>query len=81
MTNPTPHDSPRYVLCPGWITSKNDGQRHFIDAGQLAHLYGVRLNNCLIRHGSTLRGANSQNKVFLYPRFDGDYILPPLPDV
>lgn len=34
--------APRYLLCPGWVTSQTDGQSHYIGAHQLARLYGVR---------------------------------------
>jgi hypothetical protein len=36
----------RYVLCPGWVSSVNDGDRHFIGYDQLMGLYGLRPNQC-----------------------------------
>jgi hypothetical protein len=80
--NPTAADRrPRYVLCPGWVTSQNDGEQHYIDAMQLARLYGVDLRNCLIRPARrSLDSADYAGKVFLHPRFDGDYRLPTLSD-
>lgn len=32
----------RYVLHPGPIISKNDGDLHYINAPRLARLYGLR---------------------------------------
>ena len=37
-----------YVLCPGWVRSRTDGDAHFIGARQLAHLYGVSMAECLV---------------------------------
>jgi len=38
----------RYILRPGTVTSRTDGDRHFITAGQLARLYGVNPAECLV---------------------------------
>jgi hypothetical protein len=38
----------RFVLHPGYVTSPNDGDRHYIGARQLADLYGVRLSECVV---------------------------------
>lgn len=38
----------RYAVCPGWVTSENYGDRHFIDFGALTWLYGVRPSECLL---------------------------------
>lgn len=35
-------EMPKYVVCPGMVTSETDGQMHYIDAIQLMRLYGVR---------------------------------------
>jgi len=82
MTVPTAADCrPCYVLCPGWITSQNDGDQHYIDSLQLARLYGVSLRDCLIRPArGSLHSADCAGKVFLHPRFDGVYRLPTLSD-
>jgi hypothetical protein len=72
---------PRYVLCPGWIISKNDGDWHYISATKLAKCYGVNLRDCLIqRPRRILHPRFYPRMVFLEPRFDGDYRLPPLPN-
>lgn len=76
--------SKRYVLCPGWVTSKNDGDRHYITAEQLAQLYGVPMAECLVYApqkwwpASLLRREQErcQELTRLEPRYDGDYRLP-----
>lgn len=37
----------RYVLHPGYVTSKNDGDQHFIGGPRLAQLYGVDIRQCV----------------------------------
>jgi hypothetical protein len=39
----------KFLICPGWVTSKNDGDRHYITAHQLMRLYMVRPEQCLIQ--------------------------------
>ena len=82
MPDPTAAISrPRYVLCPGWIISKNDGDWHYISAAKLAKCYGVNLRDCLIKLPTQrLHPGFYTGMVFLEPRDDGDYQLPPLPN-
>lgn len=72
----------RYAIYPGWVRSKNDGQDHFITASELAHLYGVRLDQCIvIEHDDYLKSwrreliARASQLPGLWPRSDGDYTL------
>ena len=61
----------RYVLHPGYIFSKSDGDRHFIGAERLASLYGLPLAKCII---ATRGGYRKQDgDIHLYPDYDGDY--------
>lgn len=82
--------APRYLLCPGFITSRTDGDRHHISAEQLARLYGVPLDECLVLNyggspGLNHRRAELQSRaargelLALYPRHSGDYTLPKQP--
>lgn len=75
---------PRYVIFPGYVQSKSDGQHHYLSALRLAFLYGVRLKDCEIyqpqnwwseRH---YREAYERNidAIHLVPRRDGNYTLP-----
>lgn len=76
----------RYLLCPGPVRSKADGQVHHVPAMRLAALYGVPLSACAILPGSRpgdrlLRDAMLARVargelVALHPRYDGDYRLP-----
>lgn len=36
-----------YLLCPGWVTSRADGQDHHVGADDLARLYGVPMSECV----------------------------------
>jgi len=70
---------PCYVLCPGLVTSENDLQEHYIDAPQLARLYGVSLRDCVIlrnRYSPTGVHVLCKGRIFLGPRHDGNYSLP-----
>lgn len=78
----------KYVLCPGYVTSKNDGQRHYVGYHELTNLYGVELRECVVFEPgdgwSQMRLARAiselaqdhPNAVWLRPRRDGKYTLP-----
>ncbi len=63
----------KYILCPGYVQSKFDGERHYIGWTKLAELYGVAMSECVIN--SEFRGALDKGLKRLYPRPDGDYKL------
>lgn len=78
----------RYLLCPGSVISRTDGDRHHITAVQLARLYGVSMDDCIVlssdwsgpsgeRRRNELRArADSGDLIALHPRYDGNYSLP-----
>lgn len=76
----------RYLLCPGIVTSRTDGDRHYVGAAELARLYGVPKANCLVlphwstmnhfHRASLLERAARGELIALRPRADGDYRLP-----
>lgn len=72
----------KYVLHPGIITSRNDGQPHHIDAGRLADLYRVRMSDCVVHREPRAFDRSHREPVYpdyyvhLYPRPDGVYELP-----
>ena len=69
----------RYLLCPGYVMSKTDGQYHYVGARDLARLYGVRIDQCEVRPERMIArfGWRPQpGLVELHPRYDGDYRLP-----
>ena len=66
----------RYILHPGYVRSKYDGDEHFIGGPRLARLYGVSLRDCV--YGDVCTYAPREGDIHLRPRFDGDYQLPGL---
>ncbi|WP_156136055.1 hypothetical protein [Delftia sp. ZNC0008] len=80
----------RYLLCPGVVPSRTDGDRHFIGASELAALYGVRMAACLILpedghradpqyrwlRQQLLARADRGELIALRPRRDGKYNTP-----
>lgn len=36
----------KWCLHPGFVTSKNDGDEHYISAGKLMELYGLKREEC-----------------------------------
>lgn len=68
----------KYALVPGWITSKNDRQEHFIGAAQLADLYKVKMSECVVvQSDEDLEMVKRKGElVLLGPRYHGDYSLP-----
>lgn len=62
-----------YILHPGMVRSRNDGDLHYIDAASLAQLYGVQLRDCVVHlynEPLRLRGLDQEDLVHLYPRND-----------
>ncbi len=79
-----------YLLCPGPVRSRTDGDWHRIGARQLAHLYRVPMDECLVlNHGGSpgfdrrrdelLARVYRGELIKLRPRADGNYVLPPKP--
>lgn len=61
----------KYAVCPGWVRSVNDGQRHFIGFGALTWLYGVNPNECVLMDGERERGWSldvRESLIWLYPQ-------------
>lgn len=70
---------PLYVLHPGWVASRFDGDRHYITAGRLAALYGVKMGRCVIAPDSEIEWRlwiEPVGAIHLWPRHDGNYVLP-----
>lgn len=65
----------KWIIAPGWVTSRSDGQRHKISAAQLIRLYGVRREDCVIFEGRGVPPEYSRLP-WLAPRYDGNYTLP-----
>jgi len=65
----------KYVIFPGWIRSKNDGDRHFIGVGALAELYQVNLSECLV-YDDHMPSHFYDGLIRLHPKYNGDYTIP-----
>lgn len=67
-----------WVLCPGHVKSKNDGQIHYITEKQLRFLYAMKyLDYVLTEEEYSSRQHVRPEEVYvirLYPRYKGDYI-------
>ena len=69
----------KYLIVPGWVTSKNDGDKHFISAERLIDLYGINPQDCRIFNddGKSHRGfIRKADEIILEPDFTGEYKLP-----
>lgn len=65
---------PRYVLHPGPVpSSRGDGGQHFVTASQLALLYHVSMDDCVVyQKGMRL---DEPGDIHLFPRSNGVYLL------
>lgn len=67
----------KYLVCAGYVRSKNDGDRHFISFNQLIRLYGVNRDECHLYDPTRLYDpAEHKDMIALKPQFSGDYTLP-----
>ena len=64
----------KYVVHPGWITSKNDGDRHFVSSNALVRLYGVNPSECMIKYPTSAPAP--EGMIHLYPDYSGEYLVP-----
>lgn len=77
--------SARYLLCPGPVRSRSDGDWHNITDSQLAMLYRVPMAECLVlpepgrerfsceRLRLIERCEDGGDLIALHPRYEGDY--------
>lgn len=67
----------KYLVYPGIIVSKNDGDRHYIGADKLMKLYGVNPQECkIIDTPISAHGLKLEEYIVLSPNTAGDYSLP-----
>ena len=70
----------KYVIYPGYVRSKNDGQNHWITFESLCWLYGLNPKECINGDKGVgkdryyLREYNLENYIGLSPRYNGDYL-------
>lgn len=69
----------KYAVHPGWITSKNDAEWHYIGVAQLVRLYELRHNEYIVwdeKDPRTYAGRIYEEYVHLYPNYHGLYGRP-----
>ena len=71
--------SKKYLVKAGWMTSKTDGDRHFISAKKLMDLYRVNPRECVI-FSDKFKYLDDVDLIVLTPRYDGNYNLGDLND-
>jgi hypothetical protein len=64
----------KYMLHPGYVISRYDGQKHYISYHRLIELYKLNPKECI---DSSHRGMGIRRSVWhLHPEYNGDYSLP-----
>lgn len=64
----------KYLLIGDYVSSKNDGDRHFIDAKTLCRLYNLNPEDCVFTHYSQYDYyKNLKGLIWLEPKKDGNY--------
>jgi len=64
----------RYIVHPGFVVSRTDGDQHYIGYSQLIALYKVDPTLCILyKEGEYIPRALDAH---LYPKYSGDYSLP-----
>jgi hypothetical protein len=68
----------KFVLHPGFVRSKNDGQHHFIGVAELARLYELHRTDYTICYGCSheLSGQcrPEKGRINLGPLYSGNYL-------
>lgn len=63
----------KYTVHPGYVTSKHDGEEHFIGAEPLMRLYRVAPADCIVIPWDRPSPIRTTGTIHLYPRYNGDY--------
>ena len=75
----------KYLVHAGTVVSRNDGDKHFINARELMRLYQVDPRECVVCiacQARTLRGTSTdcdgspRDFIDLFPKHSEDYSLP-----
>lgn len=64
----------RYVIHPGWVKSKTNGELHFISFRRIASLYQVRSEHCISSFNPAYRPEHGD--INLRPDPSGRYVIP-----
>lgn len=65
----------RYVVHPGQVTSKTDGQTHYVGFRQLIELYGVARSEC-VNAETSYEAQWPRDAIHLWPDYRGNYEVP-----
>ena len=68
--------SKKYLVVAGYVTSKTDGDQHYIGASDLIGLYGVNRAECLVanpRMSKEKYKELAKELIVLQPLYHGDY--------
>ena len=68
----------KYVVYPGIVFSRSDGDKHYISTHRVMELYGVNPQECVLitdDRSDIELGLNLSHLIPLYPRNDGNYKL------
>jgi len=65
--------SKKFSVLPGYITSKNDDDEHYIGWSQLIRLYGVKKEDCFIQGFNDPYRGWLADTIPLVPLSDGNY--------
>jgi hypothetical protein len=66
----------KYLVCPGIVISKSDGDKHYISASDLIRLYKVNPLECkIVNSRESSAGLDWSKYIILRPRTDGNYDL------
>ena len=67
----------KYLILPGVVRSRSDGDMHYISARQLIELYKVNPEECkIVDSPQSAQGIEWKDYIELRPRTDGNYNLP-----
>jgi hypothetical protein len=68
------HPRYKYIICPMYVTSKYDGDWHYISTSELISLYNVKPNECICANNpGKLYGLRGYKFWYLWPLNSGDY--------
>ena len=69
----------KYVVCPDFVISQTDGDRHWISASALIRLHGLNPKECLIVDKNRPETYLGREHLIVelpnfYPRYGGEYL-------
>ena len=64
----------KYAICPGYIRSKTDGDRHYIGYNRLIELYQLNPKDCFLDEKVNYIGLSPSDQIiYIYPLYSGNY--------